>query len=330
MRAVERTLTGTTGQEPGEYEKRHREIAREAAAEGFVLLRNREGILPLSLKKPIALYGAGAEKTIKGGTGSGDVNSRPTVSIREGLLNAGFRITTSDWLDRYQKKYEDARIAWRDGIFEKAQKDGGGDYAVAMTYFATPFHVPEGDLPDTAVDERKEADVALYVLARTAGEGADRFNKEGDYQLTETEENSLKQLSKHYQHVVLILNTGGLVDLHIADEIENLDAILYIHQPGMEAGNAVADVLTGKVNPSGKLTDSWAMNYEDYPNAENFSHNNNDVDHEVYAEDLYVGYRYFDTYGVPVRYGFGFGLSYTGFEVRTLGLKHYHLGTEDP
>ena len=187
MRAVERTLTGTTGQEPGEYEKRHREIAREAAAEGFVLLRNREGILPLSLKKPIALYGAGAEKTIKGGTGSGDVNSRPTVSIREGLLNAGFRITTSDWLDRYQKKYDDARIVWRDGIFEKAQKDGGGDYAVAMTYFATPFHVPEGDLPDTAVDEKKEADVALYVLARTAGEGADRFNKEGDYQLTETD-----------------------------------------------------------------------------------------------------------------------------------------------
>ena len=85
MSAVESTLTGTTGQEPGEYEKRHREIAREAAAEGFVLLRNREGILPLSLKKPIALYGAGAEKTIKGGTGSGDVNSRPTVSIREGL-----------------------------------------------------------------------------------------------------------------------------------------------------------------------------------------------------------------------------------------------------
>ena len=330
MRAVERTLTGTAGQESGEYEKRHREIAREAAAEGFVLLRNREGILPLSLKKPIALYGAGAEKTIKGGTGSGDVNSSPTVSIREGLLNAGFRITTSDWLDRYQKKYDDARIAWRDGIFEKAQKDGGGDYAVAMTYFATPFHVPEGDLPDTAVDEKKEADVALYVLARTAGEGADRFNKEGDYQLTETEENSLKQLSKHYQHVVLILNTGGLVDLHIADEIENLNAILYIHQPGMEAGNAVADVLTGKVNPSGKLTDSWAMNYEDYPNAENYSHNNNDVDHEIYAEDLYVGYRYFDTYGVPVRYGFGFGLSYTAFEVRTLGLKHYHLGTEDP
>ena len=100
MRAVERTLTGTTGQEPGEYEKRHREIAREAAAEGFVLLRNREGILPLSLKKPIALYGAGAEKTIKGGTGSGYVNYRHTVSIREGILNAGVRITTSDCLDR--------------------------------------------------------------------------------------------------------------------------------------------------------------------------------------------------------------------------------------
>ena len=120
-----------------------------------------------------------------------------------------------------------------------------------------------------------------------------------------------------YANVIVIVNAGGVMDLSFMDEFENIKALLVISQPGMEGGNAVADILCGKESPSGKLTDSWAYRYEDYPNAKSFSHNNGNVQKEVYGEGLYVGYRYFDSFGVPVRYGFGFGRSYTSFSTET-------------
>ena len=122
------------------------------------------------------------------------------------------------------------------------------------------------------------------------------------------------------------INAGAQVDLSFMDEFKNIKALLTIVQPGMEGGNAFADVVSGKVTPSGKLTDTWAYKYEDYPNSETFSHNNGNVETEVYKEGIYVGYRYFDTFDVPVRYGFGYGLSYTEFEISAYSLESVNAG----
>ena len=169
--------------------------------------------------------------------------------------------------------------------------------------------------------EKTDTDVAFYILSRVAGEGADRYDKEGDYYLTETEKKQLSDICSLYKHVVVAVNTGGLADLSFMDEFSNIEALLQIVQPGMEGGNAFADIVSGAATPSGKLTDSWAYKYEDYPNSESFSHNNGNVDTEYYKEGLYVGYRYFDSFDVPVRYGFGYGLSYTDFETKVTGVS---------
>lgn len=169
--------------------------------------------------------------------------------------------------------------------------------------------------------EKTDTDVAFYILSRVAGEGADRYDKEGDYYLTEIEKKQLSGICSLYKHVVVAVNTGGLADLSFMDEFSNIEALLQIVQPGMESGNAFADIVSGVATPSGKLTDSWAYKYEDYPNSESFSHNNGNVDTEYYKEGLYVGYRYFDSFDVPVRYGFGYGLSYTDFETKVTGVS---------
>ena len=169
--------------------------------------------------------------------------------------------------------------------------------------------------------EKTDTDVAFYILSRVAGEGADRYDKEGDYYLTETEKKQLSDICSLYKHVVVAVKTGGLADLSFMDEFSNIEALLQIVQPGMESGNAFADIVSGAATPSGKLTDSWAYKYEDYPNSESFSHNNGNVDTEYYKEGLYVGYRYFDSFDVPVRYGFGYGLSYTDFETKVTGVS---------
>lgn len=163
--------------------------------------------------------------------------------------------------------------------------------------------------------KKTEAETAFYILSRVAGEGRDRREIAGDYLMTEEEKKQLSDICAFYKHVVMVINTGGLVDLSFMDSFPGIEALLYIVQPGMEGGNAFADVVSGKVTPSGKLTDSWACQYKDYPNSSTFSGNNGNVDEEFYTEGIYVGYRYFDTFGVPVRYGFGYGLSYTEFGI---------------
>ena len=328
-----RHLTGETTPEVQPYEIDHQKIARKAATEGFVLLRNEDHLLPLDRGKPIALYGPGAVVTIKGGTGSGDVNSRPTVSIREGLELAGFTITTKDWLDGYEREYLEARNVWKDRIWEKADSLG----VTAQTesspnlfdiYSSTPFSIPAGTVPEQkGMDD--DADTAIYVLSRVSGEGSDRCDVPGDYRIAESEHASLSSLCRLYEHVVLTLNTGGPIDLSFLDEPEmgRIGAILYIHQPGMEAGNAFADVVDGTAAPSGKLTDTWADSYADYPGAATFG---SEPERELYTEGIYVGYRYFDTFEVPVRYCFGYGLSYTEFEMKPTGVECSGLGTENP
>lgn len=314
MRTIKtRHFTGTTDNTVTKRELDNRKVARRAAAEGMVLLKNEGQLLPLKEGAKVALYGVGASRTIKGGTGSGDVNERETVSIYQGMKNAGFEITTEDWIKDYDKQYQDARYAWRDEIENKASKLEDQVSGFFNVYSTTPFRMPAG-APVTKTD----ADVAIYILSRVAGEGADRFDEAGDYYLTEEEKKQLADICGMYKHVIVAVNTGGLADLSFMDEYANIEALLQIMQPGMEAGNAFADIISGKVTPSGKMTDSWAYKYEDYPNSKTFSHNNGNVNKEYYAEGLYVGYRYFDSFDVPVRYGFGYGLSYTTFETKVL------------
>ena len=304
-----RTFTGTTDPAITAREIENRAVARKAAAEGMVLLKNEDHFLPLEKGTSLALYGIGACRTIKGGTGSGDVNERESVSIYQGLVDAGFTVTTKDWIDAYEKSYLDARNAWRDDILERA-KALDPVLGFFNVYSTTPFHMPVG-----GEVRATDADTAIYVLSRIAGEGADRYAAGGDYLLSEKEEEMLGNICTLYKNVIVVLNTGGVVDLSFMDKYDNIKALLQIMQPGMEGGHAFADILLGEVTPSGKLTDTWAYHYEDYPSSEGFSHNNGNVEKEYYNDGIYVGYRYFDTFDVQVRYGFGFGLSYTDFSV---------------
>ncbi|MDO4623266.1 MAG: glycoside hydrolase family 3 C-terminal domain-containing protein [Eubacteriales bacterium] len=306
-----RTFTGTTSEQITERETQNRKLARRAAAEGMVLLKNEGGLLPLSTDTKVALYGVGASNTIKGGTGSGDVNERESISIYTGMKEAGFTITNEEWILAFQKEYAEARLQWKDLILEKAKTaEKEGVFGFFDTYTSTPFVMPcGGEVTPT------DAEVGFYILSRVAGEGADRFAKPGDYYLTEAEEKQLSDICRIYKDVVVVINTGGLVDLSFMDRYENIRALLQIMQPGMEGGRAFADIISGAVTPSGKMTDSWAYSYEDYPSSAKFSHNDGDVEKAYYEDGIYVGYRYFDTFDVKTRYGFGYGMSYTDFIV---------------
>lgn len=312
------TFPGTTAKEPRDYETEHCEIARRAAADGMVLLKNEDGLLPFAEGARLALYGAGAVATVKGGTGSGDVNSRETVNVYEGLKQAGFTIVTEDWVSSYKDCYAKARESWREEIWQDEDRRlaAGEPEPMFMAYTSHPFELPAGELPVPV-----EADAAVYVIARVAGEGKDREYRKGDYLLSDAEEEALKALCAQQERVLVVINSGGLIDLSFMDELPQIKGLIYMGQPGMEAGHALADILSGRVTPSAKLTDSWPYRYEDYPNADTFSHRNGDTKTERYEEGIYVGYRYFDTFEVPVRYSFGFGLSYTSFALRMVHLS---------
>lgn len=308
----ETIFTGTTSQEPEAYEKIHGEIARRAAEEGIVLLKNEEHLLPLKKGSKLALFGSGASRTVKGGTGSGDVNERKSISIFEGLKDAGFVITTEKWLREYEEEYKRKRLEWKEEILEKTRS--GTDFFTA--YSTSPFQVPAGLEIYTT-----DADVAVFVLARNAGEGADRRAEKGDYFLSDEEYMLLSDICDKYEKVILLLNSGGVVDLSFLEKLPKIQAVLTVSQPGQEGGTAVADVISGLVSPGGKLTDTWAVSYNDYPNAGTFSHNNGNIEKEKYEEGIYVGYRYFDTFEIPVRYGFGYGLSYASFTINTAWIE---------
>ena len=319
MKLRKRGYVGTTSTVMSQREKDNAILAREAAAEGFVLLKNEAQTLPLKPGTKIGLYGAGAVRTIKGGTGSGDVNNRYNVNIYDGLKNAGYEITSVEWLEGYDRRYLAARESWKAEIFRKLTEECNGNFFEA--YSTTPFSMPAGAAIDEAAAKKDGAGIAMYVLARIAGENADRRDEAGDYYITEEERAQIAALCEAYEKVILVVNTGGLIDLAFADEFPNITAVLQFVQAGQEGGNALADVISGKVTPSGKLVDSWALDYMDYPNAAYFSHKSGDVYREEYREGIYVGYRYFDTFDVPVRYSFGYGLSYTEFDIKVTGIS---------
>lgn len=302
---------GASTKEESQREREHKALARRAAAEGIVLLKN-DGVLPLT-SKSVALYGPGSRMTVKGGSGSGDVHERHSVTIEEGLRNAGFTFPTTLWMERFEGKYKDDVAAWRQDVESKIK---GFHPIQTMKMFDVihenpmPYPACTPILPDELTDE---TDTAIYILSRQAGEGKDRRVEKGDYLLSDMETESLKMLSAHYKTLILVLNCGSVIDLSILDETR-IDAVLFYGQGGMEGGNALADLLSGKSTPCGKLTDTWAVRYEDYPCADTFSYRNGDLNNEEYSEGIYVGYRWFDKSGVKPRYPFGFGLSYTTFE----------------
>ena len=327
MKAKVRTFNGTTSPEVTQRETDHRKLAREAAAEGFVLLENKDHFLPLAKGSKVGLYGAGAIRTIKGGTGSGDVNERDSVNIFQGMKNAGYNVTSSEWLEDYDKLYVQARMDWKNEIFTKLN---GDDTKFFDAYSATPFFMPSGNPIDEEKAAADGADTAFFVLARIAGENKDRFDTEGDYFISKEEKAILAQVSRCYKNVVLVINTGGLMDLAFVEEFDNIRSILQYVQAGQEGGNAFADVVSGDVTPSGKMTDTWAKDYYDYPGAEVYSYKSGDLMKEKYEEGIFVGYRYFDTFEVPVRYSFGYGMSYTDFEIRTDDIKVSGRGMMNP
>ena len=300
---------GAITPEMSEREIRNATLARRAAAESFVLLQNPNNTLPLQTKK-IALYGMGARRTVVGGEGSGECNPRYKISVEQGLENAGYTVTSKAWLDDYDREYAETYEEYRVMVEEKIApiKNPIAQIPVAHSY---KYRYPSGRLVNEADVTVSATDTAVYVLMRQAGECADRKPDKGDFRLTDIEVANLQFLTAHYAHVTLVINVGGLVDLTPVADLPI--AIVFMVQGGSEGGNALADVLSGKVNFCGRLVDSWPMNYAQIPDGENFSSLNGDLENEYYTEGCHVGYRYFDSFGVAPRFPFGFGLSYTTF-----------------
>ena len=305
-------LFGNKTPEITDSERAHRKIAFEAACEGIVLLKN-DGALPLRNEK-IALYGAGARMTVKGGTGSGNMQERYSVNVEQGLKIAGYQLCNTSWLDRYDSQYEQEKEAWRLGIEERIK--GYKPWEVQRMFdeviHVTQLEFPIGDEIRES-DLSKETDTAIYVVARQAGESKDRELKKGDYYLSDVEEKNIRLLAERYEKLILVINSPGIVDLSVCDEVK-VNAIVYLGQAGEEGGNALAQLLKGTVNFSGHLADSWAMKYEDYPFASEYGRLGN-VMSQDYKEGIYVGYRWFDINDIEPRYPFGYGLSYTDFEI---------------
>ena len=299
---------GQTDEQVTPQEEAARQVSRQAAAEGMVLLKN-DGALPLRPGARVALLGLGARHPIKGGTGSGDVNSRDVISVDQGLREAGFEVVNTDYLDEYDRIYAENRQKWTDAIVAEAGPERSwGKLYDAHVRMTCP-------LPQIALPEKgwAEAEAVIYVLSRTSGEGADRRDAPGDYYLTAAENDELAALCAWGKPVVVLLNVGGVIDLSFLDTLP-IAGLVLMGQAGCDSGRAAADILSGAVNPSGRLTDSWAYRYEDYPSSRDFSFRNGNLKEEYYTDGLYVGYRYFDAFGVRPRYPFGYGLSYTRFE----------------
>lgn len=303
--------------EISEREKSHMDFIRKAAPECVVLLEN-DGALPLKGTGNIALYGNGVRMTVKGGTGSGDVNSRMVINVEQGFEEAGFTVTTKGWLDTYSNAVAQAKQEYFVKMNEEAKKQGMPMIALALSM---PFKDPEAGLISDEQIQVSDTDTAIYVLARNSGEGADRFNAAGDYLLTETELANLNKLASAYKNFIVVLNVGGVIDTTALKNIEGINALVLMSQLGNIGGYAIVDALCGKTVPSGKLTATWAADYEDYPSSAEFSHNNGDTEEGYYTEGIYVGYRYFDTFNVTPSYCFGYGLSYTDFDIEVLNTK---------
>jgi beta-glucosidase len=336
--------------EMSERERRNAGRAYTAATQGMVLLKNSNAALPLAREGSVALLGLGAVRTARGGTGSGDpfngglsgggdidVDQSPRyhIHILDAFETAGYEVVGAKALRAYAEGHDQAKAA------------GNANPMATFAY-------PDPELTDGEVAAMSaQCDTAVYVLTRNAGEGMDRHMTKqvqipgagrspgappasatgagsstgapsahttgetielGDYLLSEREIDNLKLIKKHFKKTVLVLNVGGNIDMNPVLETD-IDAVLLMGQAGQEGGRAVLDVLNGTVNPSGKLTSTWARQYADYPASATFADNDGNTDIEKYEEGIYVGYRYFDGFNITPIYPFGYGLSYTTFDI---------------
>ena len=286
------------------HEEKHIKIMRETASECTLFLKKNQEF-PISKPCNVLLVGSGARNTQKGGLGSGDTEPRNYTTCEEGLEKAGFVITSKKWLDEYPLQKEKL-IGEHMKYIETMHIQNKITQCFRMMAF------PEYDYNLDLTFEQK-ADIAIYVLARNSGEGTDRRLIEGDVYLTHTEIKDILYLNKNYKKFILVLNVEGVVDLSPVNEVSN---ILLLSQLGIVTGDILADIILGKANPSGKLATTWAKPKE-YNTMKNFGflHSTN------YKEGVYVGYRYFDSNGVEPLYPFGFGLSYTEFNINKNSLE---------
>jgi beta-glucosidase len=281
--------------------KAHAQVSRHAASEGMVLLKNEQAALPLTKSvRNVALFGNASYEVLVGGTGSGDVNRAYTLSLIDGLKDAAFSA------DESLKGMYDDHIKQA-----KAKQSQTGQRFGVMPEPLPEMRVESGIAGQFAA----KTDAAIITISRLTGEGADR-KLEGNYLLSDSEKALIKTVSEAFhakgKKAIVLLNIGGVIE---TASWKNLpDAILLVWQPGQEAGHAIADVLSGKVNPSGKIASTFPIDYDDIPSAKNFpgvpANNPTEVNYE---EGIYVGYRYFNTFAKKTSYEFGYGQSYTSF-----------------
>lgn len=294
-----------------ELERSNFLLSRLAAEEAIVLLENDRG-LPLKRGCKVALLGSGATHTVKGGSGSGEVNERRSISIYQGMKDQGFVLTTTRLLRSYAETADRHRHA-----FEQQKKKQAGLINRRVTMSAMNGGYTHPPFPRLKAETLgQDAEVCVYVISRVSGEAYDRKLEQGDYYLTETEISNLRLCVKSYKKVILAINAGGPVDLSSVEDLP-FGAVLFLSMLGSAGGEAVARTLLGEVSPSGCLTATWPARYEDLPFCMEYSYLNGKTDKEDYKEGIFVGYRYFDTFDIAPRYCFGHGLSYTDFHIRS-------------
>lgn len=302
--------------------KANAQLAREAAAESMILLKNEAKSLPIATGTKIAVFGNSALELIAGGTGSGDVNKMYTVPLIDGLFRAGYAINTDLYL---------AYSSYVEAEHKKQPKKSPMEELMSPQKPILQMPISTEAIQKAAINSEK----AIVAIGRNAGEGSDRKEKD-DYILTDKEKELINAVSTAFhaqgKKVVVILNIGGVIE--VAEWRDKVDAILLAWQPGLEGGNAIADVVSGKVNPSGKLATTFPIAYKDDYSAKNFPgkefpdrpvqgvFGQKAFESEVvYEEGVYVGYRYFSTFKVKPAYEFGYGLSYTDFSYNNLKLS---------
>lgn len=327
-----------------------KKIARKIAEESIVLLKNADHILPLKEKKEITFFGRTQIGTLYSGNGSSGANIAGCGTILEECEKRGIK-PESLLKEFYEYKASAEQVTEEDEFdWTKVSEmvNSGIMYEIFGKYKAP---LDEYDVPETLIFQAAEkTDTAIFVIGRNSGgEECDRHLPE-DYYLTRSEESLLKDICTHFANVVIVLNVNGLIDLSWMKKYASIKSLLFIGIPGEEGASALAGILTGEINPSGKLAVTIAEHYEDYPSADHFSwdkeHLENILDYEsyglsseengstgftkspvtVYWEDIYTGYRYFDTFGKQVLYPFGYGLSYTAFAISDALVKKQNGG----
>lgn len=293
--------------------KNFSELARIAAAEGAVLLKNDNNVLPLK-NEVISIFGRTQIDYYRSGLGSGGSVNVPYTTNLLNSMRSNEKVAVNEGL---AKLYE----AWQ---IDNPYDNGGGRWAT------TPWHQKEMILSAETVKEARQAsEKAIIVIGRTAGEDKDNADEEGSYILTQEERNMLNSVCSQFKNVIVVLNVPNIIDMSwlLEDQFANsLKAVIYAWQGGQEGGNAIVDVLTGKITPSGKLPDTIAYSISDYPSTKNHG----GYDYNIYEEDIYVGYRYFETFcKEKVQYEFGFGLSYTNFKFEIVNSTIINVTNEE-